>query len=306
VLERLTVGGSIRAGRATDTATSAGANVGERISEALTTTIGFNHWQERTDWFLGALAVALIAYAAWRLLGTDRGQRILGLAALAGAALIYFTRFQPRLGFVPGVLTASPLAVVGLVLAWKHRAVSRPYLIALLALPVVWIFQYSGGANAQWGGRYVLVTGTLLVITGAIVLSRTVGFGRLVVVATAVAVTACGVGWLSLRSHAIADGMQTIVDRHDQVVISEIEHLLREGGAFYQVDSKWLTAASPVEIKRAVRVARESGATEFALLVPEGGSRPRRLDGFTRVGSEPIVFPGLKVFATTYTRPAGA
>jgi hypothetical protein len=305
VLERLTVGGSIRAGRATDTATAAGAHVGERVSEALTTTIGFNHWQERTDWFLGALAVALVAYAAWRLLGSERGQRALGLTAVAGAALIYLTRFQPRLGFVPGLLTASPLAVVGLVLAWKYRAVSRPYAIALLTLPVVWIFQYSGGANAQWGGRYVLVTGTLLVITGAIVLSRAVGFGRFVLLGVAVAVTACGVGWLSQRSHAIADGMQTIVDRHDQVVISEVAHLLREGGAFYQTDSRWLTAATPVEIRRAVKVARESGATEFGLLVQEGGSRPRTLDGFTKVGSQTIEFPGLKIFATTYRKAPG-
>jgi hypothetical protein len=307
VLERVTVGGSIRAGRATDTAASAGANVGERVGEALTTTIGFNHWPELTDWFLGALAVALVAYAAWRLLGAERQERVLGYAALAGAALIYLTRFQPRLGFVPGVLTASPLAVVGLALAWKYKAVSRPFLIALLALPVVWVFQYSGGASAQWGGRYVLVTGTLLVVTGAIVLSRAVGIGRVVAFGAAVAVTACGVAWLSQRSHAIADGMRTIVGRHDQVVISEVAHLLREGGAFYHVDSKWLTATTSAEIQRAAKVARESGASEFALLVQKDGfSRPRTLDGYTRGRSQTVEFPGLEIYVTTYTRAGSA
>src|SRR5262249_44884824 len=67
LLERITVGGSIRSGRATRTAESAGAGVADRVKEALTTTIGMNHWAERTDWVLGFLAVALVAYAAWKL-----------------------------------------------------------------------------------------------------------------------------------------------------------------------------------------------------------------------------------------------
>jgi len=37
----------------------------------------------------------------------------------------------------------------------------------------------------------------------------------------------------------------------------------------------FLIASSPA-------VAKASGATEFALLVPEGGSRPREADGFVR------------------------
>ncbi len=302
ILERVTVGGSIRAGRATDTAESAGAGVTERVKEALTTTIGFNHWAERTDWFLGFLAVALVAYATYKLIRSGREQLLLGAVALAGAGLIYMMRFAGDLGFVPGVLTASPLAVAGFVVAWPRTLLRRVLAVALCAVPLVWFFQYSGGANPQWGGRYVLLTGTLLVVAAAVVLATTTGRGRLLVVALAVVVTACGVGWLSQRSHAVADGMEQIIARHDQVVVSQEAHLLREGGAFYTPQRHWLTATSPTEVRRAARVARESGAHEFALAGGIGRPRPHSIDGFVRGRTQTVEFlPGFPVHLTTYT-----
>jgi hypothetical protein len=306
VLERVTVGGSIRAGRATATAESAGAGVADRIKEALTTTIGMNHWAERTDWLFGFLAVALVAYAAWKLSRSDRESVLLGAVALAGAGLIYTMRFAGDLGFVPGVLTASPLAVAGLVLAWSRPSVRPVLAVALGALPLIWFFQYSGGANPQWGGRYVLLTGTLLVVAAAIFLATTPGRGRLFVVALAVVVTACGVGWLSQRSHGVAQGMSAIVARHDQVLISEEAHLLREGGAFYTPERHWLTVTNRAELQQAARIARESHATEFGLLSLPGQPRPQQLDGFTRGRTQTIEFlPGLPAHITTY-QVAGA
>jgi hypothetical protein len=300
----VTVGGSIRAGRATDKAETAGVGVVSRIKEALTTTIGFNHWAERTDWFLGFLAVALVAYATWKLLRSGREQLLLGAVAIAGAALIYVMRFAGDLGFVPGVLTASPLAVAGLVAAWPRTLLRRVLAVALGALPLVWFFQYSGGGLPQWGGRYVLLTGTLLVVAGAVVLATSTGRGRLLVVALAVAVTACGVGWLSQRSHAVAGAMEQIIDRKDQVVVSQEAHLLREGGAFYTPQRHWLTATSPTEVRRAARIARESGAHELALIGTTGRARPHDLDGFLRGHTQTIEFlPGFPVRVTTYTLP---
>ncbi len=48
------------------------------------------------------------------------------------------------------------------------------------AVPVVWVFQFTGGANPQWGGRYLLVTGTLLAVGAAVALPADVpgGAGR--------------------------------------------------------------------------------------------------------------------------------
>ena len=201
------------------------------------------------------------------------------------------------------MLTASPLAVVGLVLAWKYRAVSRPFALALLALPVVWIFQYSGGANPQWGGRYVLVTGTLLVITGAIVLSRAVGFGRFVVLGDG----SCGHRVrCRLAVAALVRDRRTGCRRSSTVTtrssFPRSPTCCARAAPSTRPTRGWLTAATPAEIRRAVKVARESGATEFGLLVQEGGSRPRTLEGFTKVGSQTIEFPGLKIYATTYRK----
>ena len=112
----------------------------------------------------------LIAYGSWRLSRPGRDSRIFGGAALAAAACFYLVRFGGGLGFVPGVVTAAPFAAVGVFLGWK-RSLRLPTVIACVALPLVWAFQYSGGAGAQWGGRYELVSGALLVVVGVVALA---------------------------------------------------------------------------------------------------------------------------------------
>ena len=66
--------------------------------------------------------------------------------------------------------------------------------------------------------------------------------------------------WLSVRSNTVADGMATIVGRHDELVISRQTHLLREGGAFYDADEHWLTATTDPQLRQAVRIAVASPA----------------------------------------------
>ncbi len=75
--------------------------------------------------------------------------------------MLYLFVFQHGLGFVPGLLIASPFAAVGLALGWRSdvRVIT---VMAVVALPLVWFFQYSGGAGPQWGARYTLLSGALL------------------------------------------------------------------------------------------------------------------------------------------------
>ena len=124
--------------------------------------------------------------------------------------------------------------------------------MAVAALPLVWAFQYSGGAGPQWGGRYTLLSGALLLVAATVVLE---GHRNALVAACLVAalVTGFGLAWLSVRSHWVAHGIEQIVDRHDQAVISGEAHVLREGGAFYDDSRHWLTSTSPPELDRAVR-----------------------------------------------------
>ena len=73
-----------------------------------------------------------------------------------------------------------------------------------------------------------------------------------------------------------------IVSRHDDAVISWDADILREAGAFYTPDRHWLTATDGAQLRRAVRIVRDAGDEEFAMLVPNVLELPRTMGGFTR------------------------
>ena len=256
LLEEVTLGGSLRAGRAGSTADAVGSGLGTRIREAFMTTLGLNRFPLTMDIVVGALIVALVVFGVWRLARDDGKEPLLGVALVAVACMFMVLRFTDGLGFVSGLLTASPLAAVGLVLGWRRRT-SLPVLVGALALPLVWAFQYSGGAGPQWGGRYELLSGALFAVVGIVVLE-----GKRVALVAAVTaaalVTAFGLAWLSQRSNTVAEGMEAIVARHDQAVVSLEAHALREGGAFYDPTRRWLTGTTSTKLRRG---SRSSDAT---------------------------------------------
>ena len=223
------------------------------------------------------------------------------LVVLAGT--VYLDRFSQGVGFVPGLLAASPLAAVGIVLAWRARPLRFPVAVAVAALPIAWLSQFSGGADPQWGGRYVLMSGTLLAVAGYVVL-RDHRRALVSVLVVAGLVTAGGVAWLSVRSHTVADGMETILARHDEMLISRQTHMLREAGAFYDVDRKWLTATDGTGLRDAVAIARESGVHEFALIGGADQPAPASIGGYERGGRQlvPFIRPDVKLGVVTYRR----
>jgi hypothetical protein len=186
------------------------------------------------------------------------------------------------------MLTASPFAALGIVFGWR-RDVRVIMTMAVVALPLVWFFQYSGGAGPQWGGRYSLLSGALLLIAATVVLDshRTALVAACVVAAL---VTGFGLAWLSVRSHWDARGIEQIVDRHDQAVIAGEAHVLREGGAFYDPSRHWLTATSDEELRDAARIVADAGDTEFAYVVSAGAGIPHSIGGFERDGVERVAF----------------
>ena len=173
--------------------------------------------------------------------------------------------------------------------------------MAVAALPLVWMFQYSGGAGPQWGGRYTLLSGALLLVAATVVLEG----HRAALVATvmlAALVTGFGLTWLSVRSTWAAHAIERIVDRHDQAVISGEAHVLREGGAFYDTSRHWLTTTSDTELHQAVAIVDQAGDTEFAYVVSDGVKLPRAIDGYQRAGVERVQFlrPDLYLQVATY------
>ncbi len=304
LLERFVLGVDLRTGRASDTAAVAGTGVAERAKEALTTTVGINGFAPSTDWLLGGVIVACVGAGVW-CLARRPARTPVGMTLFALAAAVYVVRFSDGLGYLPGVLTACPLAVAGLVLAWSRRDLRLPAILAFVTVPVVWIVQYSGNAKPQWGGRYVLLSGVLLA-TVAVIALRHRRQALVATVALAALVTGAGVAWLAERSHAIADGMETLVARHDQAVISLEGHLLREGGAFYDPGRHWLTAPTTDDLPRAARIVRDAGDTELAVIAPLDVDLPPRLAGLIRTEEASLpVRPGEVLRVVTYSSAPG-
>ena len=303
VLEQVLLGTDLRGSRVAGTASGAGTTLGNRAHEAATTAVGtgMTGLRSSSEWIVGAVVVTLIALGAWGMASRDRRRVAPGAAAFAAGAMVYLVRFAQGWGFVPGMLLASPFAAVGVFLAWRRPALRLPAAIACVALPVAWYAQYQGGADPQWGGRYILLSGALLTVAGVVAL-RTAPRAFVAVLVLAAVTTAMGVGWLSVRSNTTADGMAAIVARHDQVLISRQTHMLREGGAFYTADRHWLTATTPAELREAVRIASESGATEIGLVGGEDQAPPASLGDFSRGATERVSFvrPDVHLQITTY------
>jgi len=304
MLERVIIGSSLRAGRASATAGDAAGGPVKRLEEALSTTFGLTRFPNAGEWALGAVLVIAIGLSAWALTRDHERARHVAVAALATAGFVYALRFGTGLGFVPGMLTASPLAVAGIVLWRREPAARRLVALAVAALPLVWVFQYSGGAGPQWGGRYVLVSGMLLAVGAVVALHRVSRVAVSVFVIAGVAVSACGVAWLSARSHAVADAMERLEARHDEVLVSRERFLLREGGAFYSPDRRWLSAASDHGLREAFAVTRRAGLDDVGLVQAPGRPRPRTVAGFVRGHTERVdFFPHTPVTVTTYQLP---
>jgi hypothetical protein len=305
LLEQLVIGADLRGARVSGTATASGSGMSVRVQEAVTTSLGLglSGISSGSAWIIGGIVVALVAGGAWLLSSHERVRAITGGVLLGAAALVYLSRFAEGLGFVPGLLTATPFAMVGLVLAWRAPVLRWALGIALVALPIAWVAQYSGGADPQWGGRYVLMSGALLAVAGLVVLhEHTRAFVGVVVVSALV--TAGGLAWLSVRSHTVADGVETILARHDDLLISRQTHFLREAGAFYDEGRRWLTAVDAPEFRDAVAVAAEVDAPEFGVIHDPAKPQPRSIDGYQRGATElvPFMRPDVKVAVTTYRR----
>lgn len=303
-LERAVIGASLRANRATGTAIAAGSNLPNRLSEASTTTFGLGAGSTAESSIGGAVLCGLVVLATRRRWSSDGLP--LGVIGLVGVVTVVVARFTAGLGFIPGLLTASPLAVVGIACGLRGRGIQLGWAV-LAALPVVWWSQFEGGAGPQWGGRYVLFTGFVLVVLAALALDRFWRPAAAVLVATAVAVTGFGEAWLSVRSHAVAHAVRTIDDRPEPVVVSAVAHLAREGGATYG-DRRWLTALSPADLARAGRVVEQAGFARFLLvqLRPERGTyRAPRLRGFTpRQVADVEFLPGVPLVLVRYDATA--
>jgi hypothetical protein len=160
--------------------------------------------------------------------------------------------------------------------------------IAVIALPLVWAVQYTGGAGPQWGGRYVLLTGLLLGVIGVAALDDVDRTLRVGAVALSVAVTALGLGWMHQRTHDIASSAETLEKLPDPILVSRVAHLVREGGGVHDL-RRWLTAITQDDLEKASRIAAARGVHRFAVVDLGFRHEPAAIGGFTRQSGFRIV-----------------
>ena len=255
------VGAPARAARASDTAAGFGTDLATRAREALQTSIGLTSGDLAESVLLGLVVVVVLIVA---LRADDRGDRRFAIVAMAAAACVYLFDALGGLGFVSGLFLAFPIAVAGATLG-AQRGPSRPVvLIALVALPLVYLVQYTGGAAPQWGGRYTLASAILLGVTGIVALEGRPGMAR-GLVALSLGITLLGVGWLGVRSRGVDAFFDDVIASAEPVVISRNAFLIREGGDAV-VGRRWLSVADERAFVAAVGVARSAGEERFSVL----------------------------------------
>lgn len=301
VLERATVGESIRAGRTRGILADASAKdptvLPERWREAAVTGFSLHASLELSPAVGGA--VAATALAAGLALSISRGQLHRAVVLMGAAGALYAVRIAQGPGFIPGLFAAFPLAAAGVALGWRTEPARRVLAVALLSLPLVWAFQFRGGAPPQWGGRYILTSSLLLGAIGIGAFGRAPGWARGFIVGLSVAVTALGLAWLAIRSHEFARVSDVLDNRPEPVLVSRIAFFVREGGSVYGTrwDHRWLTAELPQAFERAAQVLECAGVTAFGAVETVGDAPPQQNAGNYRLLSEERVpfFADLRV-----------
>lgn len=305
LLEVALLGASLRTGRASGTATGGGSDLGIRLQEAVTTTVGLFPSTATDQLLIGGLAVLLLAWAVWRS-SRPGDQRIARIAAV-GAVLLFLLRAVDGLGFVPGFLVTAPFGVVALVLATDRRVTREgrdAVVMVVLALPLVWLFQFSGGAVPQWGGRYVLTSGLVLAAVGVGVSGLLDRWVRNVLVGLSVGVAVFGLAWMSHRTHEVGRAAREVA-QVDGPVVSSADFWLRELGSVYRADTPWLSVAGTSKIPIATAVLDGAGEDSFTLLwIPSDPDQaPPEVAGWTPSGiGEVHTWLGVDFRLTEYQR----
>ncbi len=299
LLERAVLGGSLRTARAAGSAGATGSDFGTRVGEAVRTTVGLNYASLSVEALAGGCIVLALVGAAV-MLASGRGRPRYQAELLGAAALLLVVRIHAGLSFVSGFVPALPITAFGIVLAWRDPRRRILALIALVALPLVWLTQYTGGAGPQWGGRYLLCTSFLLAVVGIVATESLPHWSRVCALALCVGITLAGVRYLEIRSDQGAKAADTIAAMNDDVVVSRFAHLFREAGSQYTPERHWLTALSDDDLARAASIARSHDATTVAVIGEPGPKE--RLDGYRFISRHTLHFFSETLFVDSYRR----
>jgi len=299
VLESSIIGDSTRLDRSTGTAVRIFSDGLLRLEEALI-TVGSPFARTGALFLaLAAITVMVLVELGRRVDTTEPLRPIVTAGAIIGM-LWLVNLFVSGLGFVPGLAATTPVALLSLTRTWgtaDRRLVGG---IAVGALPLIWAVQYTGGAIPQWGGRYLLASGTLLVVLTTVVLTSAAGKQLLRSAAlVGFIVTLVGVLWTVERTHGFANAMQILADRDEPALVFADPFLSREGGILV-LDERWLAVTDSADRSEAADVLLELGIREIGFVQPFRGEDVVALPGWKIVAAERIpLLDGVDLQVTT-------
>ncbi|WP_436795757.1 hypothetical protein [Actinospongicola halichondriae] len=272
--------------------------LGQRAREGMQTLVGLVSGDPTTSVLLGGAVVAAVV-AAWR--AERRADRTFALVCVGAAGAVYLADALGGLGFVPGLLVAFPIAVAGLLADVRNPRENVVVVMAVVALPIVYLFQYLDAAGPQWGGRYSLTSGILLGVIGMGALASRHPLVPRALVGLSLAITMLGFAWLIQRSHGVDEFFGDLEEVAEPVLIARQGFILREGGAA-GVGKPWLSTDSEAEFSSAVDLARESGADRFSVLEWKGAAPPESAipADATEVDRWALDFVGTPIGIVTY------
>jgi hypothetical protein len=166
------------------------------------------------------------------------------------------------------------------------------------------MFQYSGGAVPQWGGRYVLTSMLVLAAVGIGASGLLDKWLQIGLVALSAAVAVFGLAWMSHRTHEVGRAARTI-GAIEVPVVSAQDFWLRELGAVYDADTPWLSVAGQARIPAATAVLDQAGEPSFVLVwIPDGADQaPPDVPGWVATGDDRTeTWLGVDFRLTTYER----
>ena len=118
---------------------------------------------------------------------------------------------------------------------------------------------------------------------------------------TAVAVTAFGLAWTSVRTHDVARASRALTRQPEQALLFREPHLAAEAGAFYDPARRWLTADSAANQARAFDVFRAAGIGVVGIVEIERGQPDADVVGWRAQGRRHIrLFSDVDLRVTTY------
>jgi hypothetical protein len=303
-VERAALGSGLRDTRAGSNVAAAGAGLGTRLHDGALTAIGLFADDTRLAFAAGALAVIGLLVLARGVFRPQEGS-LVSRAGAGVAAGLYIARFFPLglVRFVPGFFPAAPISAAGL--TGPGTARERAIAVAALAvLPGVWLLSWRGQLLPQWGGRYVLLSGALLTVVGAVALERS-GWRRpaaALLVAFALLVSGFSAVWHVQRTRGVNRAVASIerVPR-DVVVVSRLAHLGREAGARYG-RHRWLNASGDKGTAEAAAIASVARAPRIDVVDLDQGQRAQALDDWRLAGRRRVPYLGFRLVVASYTR----